>query len=195
MGMIIPNVPTDSSTAFDSNIAVLSPATEAPTGGPDASCLGRSDFPNREVPPVKGTRDARYQVVFRQSVLDDIHAHGKSSMEAEVCGVLIGDVYSDRLATWAYVEHSIRGNNAVGKQTQVTITSETWTRIHETLEKKYPDKKIIGWYHTHPGFGIFLSGMDLFIQDNFFNQPWQIATVYDPHSGDEGTFIWRAGNR
>jgi proteasome lid subunit RPN8/RPN11 len=195
MGMIVPNVATDSSdrTAFDSSIAVLSTGTTAPAGGPDAYLLNRSDFPQRELPQVTGTRDARYQTVFRQSVLDDIHAHGKSSMEAEVCGVLIGDVYSDRMATWAYIEHSIRGNNAVGKQTQVTITSETWTRIHDTLEKQYPGKKIIGWYHTHPGFGIFLSGMDLFIQDNFFNQPWQVATVYDPHAGDEGTFIWRGG--
>jgi proteasome lid subunit RPN8/RPN11 len=138
-------------------------------------------------------RDARYQAVFRQSVLDQIHAHGKSSMEAEVCGVLIGEVFFDRLAGWAYVEHCIPGDTAVGKQTQVTFTSETWTKIHETLEKNYPGKKIVGWYHTHPGFGIFLSGMDLFIQDNFFNQPWQIATVYDPHSGEEGTFIWREG--
>ncbi len=35
--------------------------------------------------------------------------------------------------------------------------------------------------------------MDLFIQENFFNQSWHIASVYDPHSGDEGVFVWRAG--
>ena len=195
MGIIIPK---ESSTRpagsdFGDNIAVLPPTTEKPLGGPDAYMLNRADFPHRDLPKVIGVRDARYQVVFRQSVLDQIHAHGKTSMESEVCGVLIGDVYFDRLAGWAYVEHCIRGNDADGKQTQVTITSETWTRIHETLEKEYPGKKIVGWYHTHPGFGIFLSGMDLFIQDNFFNQPWQVATVYDPHSGDEGTFIWREG--
>jgi proteasome lid subunit RPN8/RPN11 len=195
MGITTPNLPAEPSerTDFDSTISVLSPSGDAPTGGPDASLLSRADFPAKELPPVIGIRDSRFQTVFKQSVLDDIHDHGKSSMEAEVCGVLIGDIYCDRLAAWGYVEHSIRGNNAVGKQTQVTITSETWTRIHETLEAKYPGKKIIGWYHTHPGFGIFLSGMDLFIQDNFFNQPWQFATVYDPHSGDLGNFIWRQG--
>jgi hypothetical protein len=35
--------------------------------------------------------------------------------------------------------------------------------------------------------------MDLFIQDNFFNLPWQTALVYDPKSGEEGAFIWRNG--
>ena len=52
---------------------------------------------------------------------------------------------------------------------------------------------MIGWYHTHPGFGIFLSDMDVFICDNFFNLPWQVAFVYDPLGGDEGNFVWRAG--
>ena len=35
--------------------------------------------------------------------------------------------------------------------------------------------------------------MDLFIQDNFFNLPWQVAFVYDPIAGDDGSFVWRAG--
>lgn len=162
-------------------------------GGPDAASLRPGEFSLRILPKTTGRRESRYQVIFRQSVLDEIHRHGQSSTDAEVCGVLVGDVYQDRTAPWAYVEHSIRGNGAVGKQTQVTITSETWTRIHETLERDFPGKRILGWYHTHPGFGIFLSGMDLFIQDNFFNTPWQFAFVYDPIGGDEGVFTWRAG--
>jgi len=211
MGLIIPKTssarPAESSfgNRLDPTGKIMPPASqengkkqeekeqEKPAPGADAYLLKPGDFPSKDLPKVDGVRDARFQVVFKQSVLDEIHAHGKSSPEAEVCGVLIGDIYSDHLAPWAYVEHCIRGNDADGKQTQVTITSETWTRIHEALEKDYPGKKIVGWYHTHPGFGIFLSGMDLFIQDNFFNQPWQVATVYDPHSEDQGTFIWRAG--
>jgi proteasome lid subunit RPN8/RPN11 len=161
--------------------------------GPDAATLRPGEFPLRILPKTAGRRESRYQVIFRQSALDEIHRHGQSSLDAEVCGVLVGDVYQDRTAPWAYVEHAIRGNGAVGKQTQVTITSETWTRIHETLERDYPGKIILGWYHTHPGFGIFLSGMDLFIQDNFFNTPWQVAFVYDPVGGDEGVFTWRGG--
>ena len=60
-------------------------------------------------------------------------------------------------------------------------------------DRQHPDKKFIGWYHTHPGFGIFLSGMDDFIQANWFSEPWQIALVYDPTSEEEGIFVWRDG--
>jgi hypothetical protein len=62
------------------------------------------------------------------------------------------------------------------------------------MERQHPTRRILGWYHTHPGFGIFLSDMDMFIHGNFFNLPWQVALVYDPHSGEEGLFLWKDGS-
>ena len=59
------------------------------------------------------------------------------------------------------------------------FTQETWTRIHEEKDARYPDHKIVGWYHSHPGFGVFLSDHDLFIHKNFFSQPGQLAWVFD----------------
>jgi hypothetical protein len=35
--------------------------------------------------------------------------------------------------------------------------------------------------------------MDLFIQENFFPEPWQVALVYDPKAGEEGLFLWKGG--
>jgi hypothetical protein len=75
----------------------------------------------------------------------------------------------------------------------VTFTSETWTHIHDQMDGRFPNMRIVGWYHTHPGFGIFLSDMDVFIQENFFGEPWQIAFVDDPKGGDRGSFVWRGG--
>jgi hypothetical protein len=65
----------------------------------------------------------------------------------------------------------------------VTFTQETWNKIHADLEKHYSKLRIVGWYHTHPGFGVEFSDMDLFIQKNFFGAPTQIALVTDPISG------------
>jgi hypothetical protein len=56
------------------------------------------------------------------------------------------------------------------------------------MDKHYPDLRIVGWYHTHPGHGIFLSDMDIFLHESFFGLPWQMALVYDPQSGQESIF-------
>jgi len=51
----------------------------------------------------------------------------------------------------------------------------------------------VGWYHSHPNFGIFLSEHDHFIQRNFFSQPWQVAVMVDPVRREMGCFGWDEG--
>ena len=159
----------------------------------DTSAIQCDDWPLRPLRTFLGIREDRFQVVFAQSVLDEIHLHGQGSNDIEVCGVLIGNGYRDARGPYLLIEHCIRGNGARTKATNVTFTAETWAHITEVVDRDHADRKMVGWYHTHPGFGIFLSDMDVFICDNFFNLPWQVAFVYDPISGDEGNFIWRGG--
>ncbi|HEX3355363.1 MAG TPA: Mov34/MPN/PAD-1 family protein [Tepidisphaeraceae bacterium] len=168
----------------------------APTRDPslDIAAVVAADFPQKSIDRLAGNREPRFQTVIKQSVLDEIHAHGKSSPEAEICGVLVGNVFHDDNGPYLHIHASIRGDSAENRAAQVTFKAETWTHIQNIMESDHPDARIVGWYHTHPGFGIFLSGMDLFIQDNFFNLPWQVAFVYDPTSGEEGLFVWHAGN-
>ena len=175
---------------------VTPPADSArtlPDAAPDISQIPSDNWPTRNPLLPKGSRDKKYQAVVRQSVLDAIHGHGKSCTSVEVCGVLVGNVYQDEFGPYLHVNSCIRGDHAKGHAAQVTFTAETWSAIQATMDQEHADERIVGWYHTHPGFGVFLSGMDLFIQDHFFNLPWQVAFVYDPIGGDEGMFYWQAG--
>jgi proteasome lid subunit RPN8/RPN11 len=128
-------------------------------------------------------------VVMESEVARKIRQHSRSSMKAEVCGVLIGSSENDRIA----VDACIPGVNAAQGGAHVTFTQDTWEHIYKIKDKEYPDDKIVGWYHSHPGFGVFLSEHDLFIQENFFSSPQQIAWVYDPHTDEEGCFGWVNG--
>ena len=125
-------------------------------------------------------------VVMEAEVARKIRQHARGSMKAEVCGVLIGGTEHERMT----VEACIQGNNAAQGGAHVTFTQDTWEHIYKIKDKEYPDQKIVGWYHSHPGFGVFLSEHDLFIQQNFFSNPQQVAWVYDPHTDEEGCFGW-----
>ncbi len=129
--------------------------------------------------------------VVLQSVINEIKEHGRSSMHAEVCGVLVGSLCWDG-GPYLLIDGRIEGKHASHQSGSVTFTSETWDFIHEELAEKYPDRKIVGWYHTHPGFGIFLSNMDAFIHENFFSFPWEPAYVFDPQAETDG-FFFRVG--
>lgn len=80
------------------------------------------------------------------------------------------------------------------RKATLTFTQDSWEHVHRTLEQEYAaGDQIVGWYHSHPGFGVFLSGHDLFIQRNFFSGPSQIAVVVDPIGQREGSFVWDGG--
>jgi proteasome lid subunit RPN8/RPN11 len=137
----------------------------------------------RKFPGPRGAA-SKLRIAIERTAYAELIAHAKSSLQAEVCGVLAGDVCEDDEGLFVHVEAVIRGTAASQASTHVTFTQETWNVIHRTLEKDFPDLRIVGWYHTHPGFGVEFSEMDLFIQRNFFPGPTQLALVTDPVNGD-----------
>jgi proteasome lid subunit RPN8/RPN11 len=128
------------------------------------------------------------RVMIEGEVLRQIRQHARSNSKTEVCGVLIGEETGNGLSITA----RIPGLNAAQAGTYVTFTQDTWEHIYKIKDKEYPDARIVGWYHSHPGFGVFLSDHDTFIHKNFFSSPLQVAWVYDPHSDEEGCFGWTA---
>jgi proteasome lid subunit RPN8/RPN11 len=119
-------------------------------------------------------------------VAREIRQHARSHNKTEVCGVLIGT--EDEAVT--SIVACISGANAAQGGTHVTFTQDTWEHIYKIKDRDYPNERIVGWYHSHPGFGVFLSDHDTFIHKNFFSSPQQVAWVYDPHSDEEGCFGW-----
>ena len=135
----------------------------------------------------KAKRDKPATVRISSDVAREIRQHARSNNKTEVCGVLIGGE-SDGVTT---IEACIAGANAAQGGAHVTFTQDTWEHIYKIKDRDYPEERIVGWYHSHPGFGVFLSDHDTFIHKNFFSSPQQVAWVYDPHSDEEGCFGWR----
>jgi len=148
-----------------------------------AKSTSNSEKPVRRSFPGPREATALLRVAVARNAYAELIVHAKESLDAEVCGVLAGQVCEDEQGLFVSVEAAIRGTSANQGSTHVTFTQATWNSIHKTLERDYPNLKMVGWYHTHPGFGVEFSDMDLFIQKNFFSGPTQIALVTDPLSG------------
>jgi proteasome lid subunit RPN8/RPN11 len=133
--------------------------------------------------------NAQPTLLVDSEVVRQIRQHARSSSKNEICGVLIGQDRDRRIEVAACIE----GQNAEEAGAHVTFTQDTWEHIYAVKDKKYPEARIVGWYHSHPGFGVFLSDHDTFIHKNFFSSPGQVAWVFDPHSDEEGCFGWVEG--
>ena len=162
----------------------------APLSGPDVRQLSEQELVNAEFP---GGRQQKFRVFIDPKTHEEIWKHAQADTNVEICGVLVGNWAKDAQGPFLNVSASIRGEAAAKKFAEVTFTHDTWAAINAEMDSKYTDRSIVGWYHTHPDFGIFLSDRDKFIQENFFSAPGQVALVVDPIRKTEGVFVWEAG--
>jgi proteasome lid subunit RPN8/RPN11 len=126
---------------------------------------------------------------------DAIERHALRDTSVELGGILLGKECIDEATgrPFVWITEALEAKHYENTQASFTYTHDSWGEITRERDEKYPDLDIVGWYHTHPDFGIFLSSHDLFIHHNFFDQPLQVAYVVDPIRQDRGFFFWRDG--
>lgn len=132
-------------------------------------------------------------VYISQKTYKQIHQFTKRKTINESGGVLVGTVIEDFGKSNILISDFIEAKYCEATPTTLTFTHETWEYIHKKMDKEHPGKKIVGWIHTHPDFGIFLSEYDKFIHQNFFSEINQIAYVVDPIQKIEGFYFWING--
>lgn len=132
-------------------------------------------------------------IYIHQRVYAFIHKFAENKTENEHGGILVGRVVNEMGKENTIIEGFIEAKYNNATQTTLTFTHDTWEYFHKEMDKKYKGKKIVGWIHTHPDFGIFLSENDRFIHENFFSDANQVAYVVDPVKKEEGFFFWVDG--
>lgn len=132
-------------------------------------------------------------IYISQPVYKEIHKFTQNKTANESGGMLIGNVIEEFGKTNIIVNGFIEAKYCEATPTTLKFTHETWEYVHKEMDKKFPGQKIVGWIHTHPNFGIFLSEYDKFIQENFFKEDYQIAYVVDPIQDIEGFYFWING--
>lgn len=133
------------------------------------------------------------KVYIRQSVFQDLERYSAADTTRERGTILIGS-YSEVLGKVnVIISDYIEAKYTDSSASTLTFTHQTWKYVNEVKESQFSKQLIIGWQHTHPSYGIFLSNYDMFIQENFFNLPFQIAYVIDPIQHLRGFFQWKNG--
>ena len=118
-----------------------------------------------------------------------MQAHACSSL-VEVGGALLGTAHRDERGDLLVdVVAAIPAEGAQEEGTYFRMTEVAWEKIATERKSLDEDLLIVGWYHTHPGLGIFYSGTDRDSQRAFFTQPWNFGVVIDPQRDGIGYFL------
>lgn len=99
-------------------------------------------------------------------------------LEREVAGLLIGryEKKQDVLEIWDAISGNQKASSAF-----VYLDEEVMAATFEWLSRERPGLYIVGWYHSHPGFDLFLSTIDIQTQKRYqMMLPKAVAMVIDP---------------
>jgi proteasome lid subunit RPN8/RPN11 len=139
-----------------------------------------------QLKPTGAEPEEEFHIFCSEKVMEEIREYSGTELEREVGGVMLGGYYLDKEARdgqgveFILIDGYIPAKHGESQHASFKFTHDSGSYITKEQEENYPDSRIVGWHHTHPNFGIFLSSMDIFIQENFFNLHWQVALVVDP---------------
>lgn len=138
-----------------------------------------------------GTPRTGVSVFMTQRAYVRCCVHAGSDLNNEVGGGLVGKQRIDTVTGQPFIviEAALPARHVRHGSSYLTFTQDSLVALHDDLEERYPNKELLGWYHTHPRMGIFLSGYDVFLHEHFFPNPWQVALVIEPHTSLGGFFV------
>ncbi|KAG2140682.1 JAB1/Mov34/MPN/PAD-1 ubiquitin protease-domain-containing protein [Suillus clintonianus] len=106
--------------------------------------------------------------------------HARSGVPHEIMGLMQGKVMGNSLVIMDSFALPVQGT-----ETRVNAANEANEYMVKYISESEKAKRMenaIGWYHSHPGYGCWLSGIDVDTQMN--NQQFQdpfVAVVIDPN--------------
>lgn len=108
---------------------------------------------------------------------------------AERIGLLIGTLEDNNL----WVNDIVPGGNELNEVSCVFPPHRLAQVANDIVEGRIKGR-IVGWYHSHPGHGLFLSQTDLETHMQFHQfSPYAISLVADPKSSEFGIWIYENG--
>lgn len=135
-----------------------------------------------------------FPIYICQDVLKSIKELCRRS-ESEIFGYLVGSILIWKGNVYIIIEDSIFIQGAVHSDeystAQIEGTAGEYQKEFQKLKKvkKKENLRIVGWWHSHPNFGCFLSSTDLITQKSFFYKSYQVALVVDPIRNEFEFFV------
>ncbi len=162
------------------------------------SPLPRADKVERPGAPVEGylhgkeAGNRQLKVFVRQKALRQINDHGQSDLSVELGGLLLGSVVKGMDELSIKVLASIPVSSLDHGPVHFTFTADAWAQVNKERLAQYPELDVVGWYHTHPGLGVFFSADDVIVHKAAFVMPWHAALVVDPVRKQGCFFGWKS---
>mmetsp|Transcript_23175 Transcript_23175/g.64357 ORF Transcript_23175/g.64357 Transcript_23175/m.64357 type:complete len:313 (+) Transcript_23175:192-1130(+) len=131
--------------------------------------------------------DTSEQIYISSLALLKMLKHGRAGVPMEVMGLMLGEFVDDY--TVRVVDVFAMPQSGTGVSVEA-VDPVFQTKMLDMLKQVGRPEMVVGWYHSHPGFGCWLSGVDINTQQSFEAlNPRAVAVVVDPIQSVKGKVV------
>merc|ERR1711967_148545 len=131
--------------------------------------------------------DTAEQVYISSLALLKMLKHGRAGVPMEVMGLMLGQFVDDYTINCVDVFAMPQSGTSVSVE---AVDPVFQTKMLDMLKQTGRPEMVVGWYHSHPGFGCWLSSTDINTQSSFeaLNSR-AVALVVDPIQSVKGKVV------
>jgi 26S proteasome regulatory subunit N11 len=144
---------------------------------------GRGGAPD----PDAALADTAEQVYISSLALLKMLKHGRAGVPMEVMGLMLGEFIDDYTVRVVDVFSMPQSGNSVSVE---AVDPVFQTKMLDMLKQTGRHEMVVGWYHSHPGFGCWFSGTDINTQQSFEQlNARAVGVVVDPIQSVKGKVV------
>lgn len=141
-------------------------------------------------------QEEAYRAAHRHATRGCLEAEGGEQAERrlEVKGALLGvpAQVGDALQIWVHAAVPLPLLAGDGP-TWCVYRAEDKVKIDLLCEREFGGLQVVGWFHSHPNLGVFLSDVDVETMEHSFPLAHHVALVIDPVQDHASFFVWEEG--
>lgn len=131
--------------------------------------------------------DTAEQVYISSLALLKMLKHGRAGVPMEVMGLMLGEFVDEY--TVRVIDVFAMPQSGTGVSVEA-VDPVFQAKMLDMLKQTGRPEMVVGWYHSHPGFGCWLSGVDINTQQSFENLSERaVAVVVDPIQSVKGKVV------
>ncbi|CCE91014.1 proteasome regulatory particle lid subunit RPN11 TDEL_0C01250 [Torulaspora delbrueckii] len=133
-------------------------------------------------------RDDTKETVYISSIaLLKMLKHGRAGVPMEVMGLMLGEFVDDYTVNVVDVFAMPQSGTGVSVE---AVDDVFQAKMMDMLKQTGRNQMVVGWYHSHPGFGCWLSSVDVNTQKSFEQlNSRAVAVVVDPIQSVKGKVV------
>merc|ERR1740130_890789 len=137
--------------------------------------------------PDQSLADTAEQVYISSLALLKMLKHGRMGVPMEVMGLMLGEFIDDYTVQVVDVFSMPQSGNSVSVE---AVDPVFQTKMLDMLKQTNRPEMVVGWYHSHPGFGCWFSSTDITTQASFEQlNPRAVGVVIDPIQSVKGKVV------